>query len=937
MTSELKHIGTPRHSGRYPWGSGGNPQQRNTSFLGRIKELHKQGLDDTEISKNLGVKTTYLRPKKTIEKDKKWLEDSTFAMRLKDKGVSAVEIGRRMGRNESSVRGLLDPILRERRSITMNIANSLRTGVADKKYIDISLGVENHLGINRTKLKASVLMLKEEEGYTTHTIYIPQFDTGKNTGMLVLAAPGVTTREVYIAAKENKIRMLTDHFEDGGRSTLGLEPIRNIDSKRIKIKYLEDGGADKDGMIELRRNVPDLSLTSTTSSPRYAQVRVGVDGTHYMKGMAVYSDNVPDGYDVIYNSKKKRGSDKVFKPMKEEDDQIVEDNPFGSTVWQKHYIDANGKKQLSALNVVGTEKHPYEEGAWDTWSKSLSSQVLSKQLPALAKKQLAELANQKHKEFNELESLTNPAVKKVLLKDFADQCDADSVELKAAAMPRQSSRVLISFKTINEKEVYAPSFDNGESVVLIRHPHGGIFEIPVLTVNNKNPEAIKTLGADSRDAIGINPKVARKLSGADFDGDTVIVIPNKSGAIKTSSSTSSSIESLRDFDPQESYKHWDGMPRLTPKGKELQMGLVSNLITDMTIKGANEDEIVRAVKHSMVVIDANNHYLDYKRSAIDHNIADLKKLYQGGATSGAATLISKAGSQSRPLHRKEYILDPETIHIDPETGKVKGKRISIDPVTGKKLYTPTGESYTINLPNKRGPFELNPATGEKKYLTEREKIIQRTVKSTKMAETDDAHTLSSGYRMETIYADHANDLKSLANKARVSMLETPDLVYSHSASITYKNEVKDLNSKLNDADMNKPLERQARLMANNTVLTKKQANPELKDDHDALKKIQGQALVEARLRSGGGKKDIKITDREWEAIQAGAISNSKLMQILLNTKAENLKARALPRSSILMSGANLTRAKSMRASGNTTAEIASALGVSVSTLNKAFE
>ena len=32
MKDILMHYGTPRHSGRYPWGSGENPYQRNGDF-----------------------------------------------------------------------------------------------------------------------------------------------------------------------------------------------------------------------------------------------------------------------------------------------------------------------------------------------------------------------------------------------------------------------------------------------------------------------------------------------------------------------------------------------------------------------------------------------------------------------------------------------------------------------------------------------------------------------------------------------------------------------------------------------------------------------------------------------------------------------------------------------------------------------------------------
>lgn len=165
-------------------------------------------------------------------------------------------------------------------------------------------------------------------------------------------------------------------------------------------------------------------------------------------------------------------------------------------------------------------------------------------------------------------------------------------------------------------------FRDGEEVVLIRYPHGGTFEIPRLKVNNKVPDAKKTLH-NAQDAIGINAKVAERLSGADFDGDTVLVIPTSTAKIKTSKP----LDGLKDFDPQRDYKAYPGMPEVKGSGfnKQQQMGNVSNLITDMTIKGATPDELARAVRHSMVIIDAEKHNLNYKQSAIDNNIAELKR------------------------------------------------------------------------------------------------------------------------------------------------------------------------------------------------------------------------------------------------------------------------------------------------------------------------
>jgi len=589
--------------------------------------------------------------------------------------------------------------------------------------------------------------------------------------------------------------------------------------------------------------------------------------------MAMYTDNIPKGIDIIYNTNKNKGSEdsKVFKAVK--DDQ---DNPFGTTVRQKHYIDSNGKKQLSSLNIVN------EEGKWGEWSKSISSQVLSKQSPALAKKQLELAKNLKLEEFDELNTLTNPTVKKYLLGRFADEVDSSAVHLKAAALPRQASHVILPIPSMKENEIYAPNYNNGEHVVLIRHPHGGTFEIPELVVNNKNPMANSVI-KNAIDAVGIHPKVAQKLSGADFDGDTVLVIPNKDRLIKTSAS----IQSLKDFNTREAYPAYEGMPKMSPRTKQMQMGDVSNLITDMTIKGATVNEIARAVRHSMVVIDAEKHNLNYKQSAIDNGIAELKKKYQGGERAGAATLISRSSSEVRVPQRKDQF-------------KINNK--------GDKVFEKTGDTFI----NKKGV------------------LVKKTTSTTRMAEIDDAFKLSSGTKMEAIYAQHANDLKALAKKARVIANETKPLVYSPSAKQTYALQVESLRSKLNIAYRNRPLERQAQLLANSIVSSKKASNPNM--DSSDLKKIKGQALEEARTRTGAKKQKIVITDKEWDAIQLGAVSNNTLSQILLNTDLEGIKTRATPRTKYVMTSAKIARAKSMLASGYTNSEIANALGVSTTSI-----
>lgn len=887
----IKHYGIKRRSGRYPWGSGKDPYQRGGDFLSYVDEMKSKGLTEGEIAASLGMNTRQLRERKSIARAEKRAADAALAYRLKQKGYSNVAIGERMGINESSVRSLLDPALQERANSTAMTSTVLKDAVDNKQYIDIGVGVEQHLGVSRTKLNTAVAML-EEQGYEVYTLQVPQLGTGKMTTMKVLAPPGTTFGEV--SANRDKISMVDDYSEDGGRSFLGLEPIRSVNGDRVMVRYGDEGGVDKDGVIELRRGVEDLDMGNAS----YAQVRIGVDGKYYLKGMAMYSDNVPAGYDIIYNTNKKSGTPvtDVYKLMKDDPD-----NPFGATLRQKHYIDADGNEQLSALNMVGYVPGAGEEGSWGKWSKSISSQVLSKQSTGLAKQQLGLALKLKQEEFDEIMSLTNPTVKRALLEAYANEADAAAVHLKAAALPRQATQVLLPFNSIKEGQVYAPNFRNGESVVLIRHPHGGTFEIPELTVNNKNAEARRLIG-QAKDAVGINPKVANILSGADFDGDTVIVIPNSSGRIRTSKP----LAGLKDFDPKEAYAGYPGMKKISPHTMQMEMGKVSNLITDMTIKGAKPEEIARAVRHSMVIIDSEKHGLNYKQSELDNGIGQLKEKYQGKSTAGASTIISRASSVIRVPDRKEgkYITDPKT---------GKKKRVYVDPDTGMKLYEETGGTYV----NKKG------------------KTVKRTTKTTRMADVDDAYKLSSGSKMENLYADHANGLKSLANRARKAALATSDIPYSPSAAKTFEPEAKSLTAKLSAAIRNKPLERKAQIMAAKIVKAKKEANPDM--DKATLKKVKAQALEESRTRYGAKKQDIQITDREWQAIQAGAVSPTKLKSILSNTDTARVKERALPRTNTVMTPTKMTRARAMMATGYTPSEIADALGVPVSTVTSAME
>src|ERR1044072_4333623 len=663
--------------------------------------------------------------------------------------MSNVAIAERMGIPEATVRTLLAPGVKDKADILMSTSTMLREQVADKKYIDIGTGVENQLGISQTKLATAVAVL-QEEGYKIHYLKVTQLGTGKQTTLKVLSAPDVPYSE--ISSNRDKIKQIQSFSEDGGRSYVGIQPPLSVSSKRIAVRYAEDGGTDSDGVIHIRPGVPDVSL----GSARYAQVRIAVDDTHYLKGMAMYKDGLPDDVDLVFNTNKTKTGNKLdaMKPLKDDPD-----NPFGAVVRQK--INPRTGKVESAMNIVN------EEGDWDRWSKSLSSPMLYKQSPALAQQQLDLRFARETREFDDIMRLTNPAVRKKLLESYADDVDSAAVHLKAAALPRQRSNVILPINSLNPNEIYAPNFRDGETVVLIRYPHGGIFEIPELKVNNRHPEAKRSIG-QARDAVGINSKVAERLSGADFDGDTVLVIPNNKRKIKTSPA----LDGLKGFDPQRSYPPYEGMKVMTARTKAIEMGQVSNLITDMTIHGATTQELARAVRHSMVVIDAEKHKLNWKQSAIDNGIAQLKTKYQGSSRAGASTLISRATSSVRVPERK---------------ARPAAQGGAIDKATGEKRFVPTGETFV----DRNG------------------RVVLKTLESRKLAETRDAHTLSSGTPIEKVYADHSNRLKDLANKARRVAVNTTPTPYSPSAKVAYANEVSTLRSKLNIAQRNRPLERQA--------------------------------------------------------------------------------------------------------------------------------
>jgi len=950
----LMHYGILRKSGRYPWGSGENPLQRSKTFLDTI-EQHKKidGMTESEIAKAYSpvdkdgnvikdeqMTVADLRATKSRAGNEVKQEQIRTAQRLRDKGMGPSAIARQMSTDEkkvseSTVRSLLEPGRLEKLDILQSTADMLKRQVEEKGFIDVGANVEKDLpigdnpstriGISPDKFKTALSMLKEE-GYNVHPVHIQQAGTGERTKYLVLTKPGVTKQEAF--ANRDKIRLIAEKSDDHGRSwqDVGFKPPLHISAKRVGVRYKEEGGADADGVIYVRPGVKDISLGKS----RYAQVRIAVGGTHYLKGMAVYKDDLPPGVDLQFNTNKSKTGNKLdaLKPLKKvkETGEVDQFNPFGAVIKEGGQILGKNGKPTSVMNIV------HEEGDWDTWSRTISRQVLSKQSPDFAKTQLDVTFDRRRSEFEQIKGLTNPQIKRKLLETFGDETDSAAVHLKAANLPRQATKVILPSNRVKPDEIFAPTFDNGERVALIRYPHAGRFEIPELTVNNRSREVAKMFGGrDVPDAVAIHPKVAEHLSGADFDGDSVVVIPNRRGVI----SKQPPLEGLKDFDPQtykvpygpKSKKFPDGKPTVTSVQKQQLMGDVSNLITDMTIKGANNDELSRAVRHSMVVIDSEKHNLDVKASAQAYGINNLKRTYQGvhpkGQLRGASTLISRATAQTHVPKRKDAPAGPGVVRVSSGT---------IDVRTGEKRYVYTGEPKKKQVVDKR--------TGEKRTITLDEPA---TFRSKQLAETTDAYTLVSegrGVRIEQIYADHSNRLKALANEARREVVRTKPIPYSPSANRVYKHEVNSLKAKLNEAEKNSPLERQAQVVAGRIYSQLKRANPEMEKDEQ--RKIKGQALNEARLRTGAGKtrlgsKRAPITDREWEAIQAGAISNEMLKKILNNADLDAIRQRATPRrENPVMTDVMMARARQLLGSGATPSEVADALNIPVSTLQSSL-
>lgn len=932
----LLHYGTKRHSGRYPWGSGDDSHQHENKFLKEYDSLKAQGLSQTEIASKMNMNTTQLRNNITWANAEITAHNTKQAHVMKEAGMSNVAIGQKLGVSEATVRNYLSKKSdseKVKKQQLDNITESIKGGVDNTGYLDIGVGVERQLGISRTKFNTVVNKLAEDEGYHIHEIYVPRLNDPTGTKYTTVK---VLTKEPDIKVvrkNSDQVRPLNSWSDDGSLSLNEHYTPHFLPLNRIKVRYAEDGGVDKDGLIELRPGVKDLDLGRS----KYAQVRIGAGDNLYLKGMAAYGDpkNFPPGVDIIFNTNKTKDVpvEKVLKKTKMSPKET--DDPsaiFGSAIGP----------QKGALNIVN------QQGDWNDWSGKMSSQFLSKQSTKLIKERLDDTQNSLQKEFDEINSMTNPVVKKFLMDKYIEGLDAKVKHLKAKGLPGTKSHVLLPFPDMNPNEIYAPNFNDGDRVVLVRHPHGGTFEIPDLVVNNKHAGARAMIGTDAPDAVGIHPSVAEKLSGADFDGDTALVIPNNHGMIKTKGS----LKELNGFVPG-MYKVGPDSPvnihivdkntgeiintgkTITDKHKQTQMGLVSNLITDMTIKGASDSELARAVKHSMVVIDSEKHNLDWKQSAIDNGISALRRKYQahinpdtGKQSIGASTLISRSkrkmdiSDESKIINSvNESVAKSGYLDISPGADKVLNVRKETFNTVVRKLAK--DEGYHIH--------EVTDSKGTRTVLTKEAdaSVVKKNadkINPIKVVEFN-PDKYSSGFAQDHLYAGYVKGVQNIKNTAMKTSLGIKAPAYSKEAAKIYAPEIKSMNEKLNTALLNAPKERQAQILTNKLYYSNLQKDM----SKDQVKKLKARSLAKARVTVGAKKSQIELTEKEWEAIQAGAVSNQKLLQILDNANMDIVRNLASPRE-LKLSTAKLTRAQTLLGNGYTYAEVAHIMGVSPDTL-----
>ena len=197
-----------RGSGRYPHGSGENPNQHQDSFRDTVKRLRAEGIDDNAIAEFFGMKSTDFRAMVTVERAIERSRQAQRAMRYRDSGMSTKAIGEKMGIPESTVRSLINPKVSQRTDETLKVAELIKDEVAKNGFVDVGTQSNLRIDISEQKLINVVRYLQLEEGYSVASPRVEQFGTGKKTSVKVIAAPGTPAPDIYNAVKENKVHLL---------------------------------------------------------------------------------------------------------------------------------------------------------------------------------------------------------------------------------------------------------------------------------------------------------------------------------------------------------------------------------------------------------------------------------------------------------------------------------------------------------------------------------------------------------------------------------------------------------------------------------------------------------------------------------------------------------------------------------------------------------
>lgn len=865
-------------------------EQKKWRTLQKVEDYKAShpGATYTEMAAAFGISTGELRQRVMAEGHHKREFRLYIAKQMEEEGISKSDMDTVFNAPKGTAARVLAAGQSKKDAKMNEIRDKIVNRVDEVKYLDIGKGTDIQLGVTRETLEGIVRGL-EAEGYHTHTVYLKNLtDANKDTTMRVLSKEPDLKK---VVAHKHDIRSLDAWYDPEGKLR-DIEPPQQLDWDRVKIRYGDEGGKARDGMMQIRPGAEGLDL----GDARYAQVRIAVGGTSYLKGVAIvdHTAKFPPGTDIIFNTNKPKGTPRedVLKPLKKE---VMSDNPFGAVI----------KSQKGYINFVS------KEGDWNDWSAGLAAQMVSKQPDKFVKAQLDKTYGNIKKDFEAFQAIEHPVIRSHFLEEYARSLTTKANKLKAEGVEGERAQLLLSNPNLKPNEVYAPNYKNGERVCLIRYPHGGTFEIPELVVNNNHQSSRRILG-NAIDAIMVNPSVAGKLSGADFDGDTVYVLPqNKKNPILSTELPPSIRKKVAEFDPE---KYHVDMPSgkhvVTKKYSTDQMGIATNLISDMTTLKAPVGDIIDATLYSMVVIDSYKHNYDLKQAKKDFRINDLKKKYQGAANAGSATIITRARSKVKVYE-----------HFDGTLERVKEKSYKTTGANGKEYR----EKYYV--------------------LEDGTEVSKKRVKEVRLMDiTKDAHTLKSSHpnTIEDRYANYANGLKALQNEAYKANAAIKMPKKDPQAAKQYAPEVQSIEGKLKAAMSKAPTERQIELLAEQRFRHYSYPGMEAED----RKKLAARSRITARKivtgQSQGPKsrrsERMHLTDMEWQAIFHNALSPSTVKRVLEYCDSDEVREKVIPKGYQSIPSAKISRARAMLAqtSGGkpkyTYAEVAEALGVSVSAL-----